>query len=203
MNSGQISDRVYATLRARLTGWAYGPGQRLDPALLADDLASSITPVRDALHRLTGENLVTARTSEGFFVPSIDQIALADLQSWSADILKAAIAASPSGFRIEAPSDWPDAPLAHAQAATGLFGEIVAGSHNAEHRSALDQAQARLAPAYQVECELLEDVGAEMRAIASCAAQPDRPRLKRLIDRHRRRRTRLAAELVRLLYRPR
>jgi hypothetical protein len=201
VNSGQVSDRVYGALRARLTDRTYGPGQRLDPALLAEDLSSSVTPVRDALHRLTGEALVTARTSEGFFVPAIDQIGLADLLNWSVDILRAAIAASPPSFRIEPPGVWPTTPLAHAQATIALFGQIVDGSNNLEHRIAASHAAARLAATYQVECALLEDLPSEMLAIASAAAQADRPRLKRLIDLHRRRRIRLGAEIVRCLYR--
>jgi len=202
VNSGQISDRVYGVLRARLMERGYVPGQRLDPALLADDLASSVTPVRDALHRLTGENLVATRPSEGFFVPSMDQIGLADLLNWSIDIIKAAITAALPGWNAEARGAWPTAALAHARATLDLFDQIVAGSGNVEHRNASAQAQARLAPAYQVECALIEDVGEEMLAIAAAASAADGPRLKRLIDRYRRRRVRLGADIVRLLYRP-
>lgn len=202
MNSGQISDRVYGALRSRLVERIFLPGQRLDPALLADDLASSVTPIRDALHRLTGENLVVARTSEGFFVPALDQIALADLRAWSADVLKAAIAVWPQGFTIAVSGAWPTAPLPHAQATLALFGQIVAGSPNAEHRGASSQTEARLAPAYQAECGLLGDLAAEMLAIATAASDGDRTQLRRLIDAHSRRRLRIGAELVRALYRP-
>lgn len=201
MNSGQVSDRVYGVLRARLAARLYLPGQRLDPAQLADDLASSVTPVRDALHRLMGEDLVTARTSEGFFVPPVDQIALADLLNWSIDIMRAAIAASPRSFAIDPPGDWPRAPLAHAQATAVLFGRIAAGSANVEHHIATGRTQARLMPVYQVEGALLDELPAEMLAIAGAAFQPDPVRLKRRIEAYRRRRIRRAAEMVRLLYR--
>jgi len=202
VNSGHISDRVYGALRARLVERAYLPGQRLDPALLAGDLASSITPVRDALHRLTGENLVTSRPSEGFFVPAVDQIALADLRDWSIDIVRAATAAAPAGWRAQPPGTWPNDAAAHAEATMDLFARIVAGSTNPEHHIASAQAQARLAPAHRAEWSLIEGLAAEMTAIATAASEADRPRLRRLIELYRRRRARRGAEIVRLLYRP-
>jgi len=56
-------DRVYAAIRKRLRDGLYRPGERLEPALLSDELNASVTPVRDALHRLTGERLVEALSS--------------------------------------------------------------------------------------------------------------------------------------------
>ncbi|QCI78807.1 GntR family transcriptional regulator [Hankyongella ginsenosidimutans] len=45
--------------------------RKLEPAGLAAELNSSVTPVRDALHRLAGERLVESWTSEGFHLPHV------------------------------------------------------------------------------------------------------------------------------------
>ena len=64
MNSGPTSERVYGALRERILANVFAPGARLDPAVLASELASSVTPVRDALHLLAGEQLVEVRPGD-------------------------------------------------------------------------------------------------------------------------------------------
>src|SRR5690606_19908960 len=95
MNSGATAERVHEVLKARIMGREFRPGDRLDPAVLAAPLSASVTPVRDALHLLTGEGLVETRTSGGFHVPALDEPALKDLYGWSAELLALAIRAWP------------------------------------------------------------------------------------------------------------
>ena len=95
MNSGATAERVHEALKARIMGREFRPGDRLDPAILAVPLASSVTPVRDALHLLTGEDLVETRTGDGFHVPALDEPALKDLYDWSAELVALAIHAWP------------------------------------------------------------------------------------------------------------
>lgn len=52
--------RVYAAIKQQLLEGAFRPGERIEPAILSDELGASVTPVRDALHRLAGERLVEA-----------------------------------------------------------------------------------------------------------------------------------------------
>src|SRR5579872_5196064 len=84
-------ERVYAAIRQRLRDGVYKPGERLEPAALADELSASITPVRDALHRLTGERLVEAPRHEGFRVPMMTETMLRQLYSWHRDLLLLAV----------------------------------------------------------------------------------------------------------------
>src|SRR5574338_228961 len=85
-------DRVYAAIKQRLRDGVYRPGTRLEPATLSDELNASVTPVRDALHRLTGERLVEAPRHEGFRVPLVTESMLRQLYSWHLDILLVALA---------------------------------------------------------------------------------------------------------------
>src|SRR5256885_14478398 len=84
-------ERVYAAIRQRLREGAYRPGARLEPALLSDELNASVTPVRDALHRLTGERLVEAPRHEGFRVPMMTETTLRHLYGWHLDLLLLAV----------------------------------------------------------------------------------------------------------------
>src|SRR5256885_13578516 len=84
-------DRVYAAIRQRLREGLYRPGDRLEPALLSDELNASVTPVRDALHRLTGERLVDAPRHEGFRVPMMTETLLRYLYAWHLDLLLLAL----------------------------------------------------------------------------------------------------------------
>src|SRR3546814_20965129 len=104
MNAGLTSERVYEGLRQRILDREFRPGDRLDPSALAEVLNSSVTPVRDALHNLTGAGLVETRTSEGFHLPHIDEPGLQDLYAWHAEILSLALrsrraADDPTGCR--------------------------------------------------------------------------------------------------------
>ena len=67
------------------------PGDRLEPALLSEELNASVTPVRDALHRLTGERLVEAPRHEGFRTPMMTETPLRQLYSWHLDLLLLAL----------------------------------------------------------------------------------------------------------------
>ena len=75
--------RVYATLKARLLDDQFAAGERLDPARLSDDLSASVTPIRDALHRLTGERLIESWQQEGFRVPLMVDAEVRDLYAWN------------------------------------------------------------------------------------------------------------------------
>ena len=85
--------RVYAALKTQIMAGMIAPGDRLDPSRLSDDLAASVTPVRDALHRLTGERLVDSWQQEGFRIPLVTETTLRDLYVWSSDVLNLALRA--------------------------------------------------------------------------------------------------------------
>lgn len=80
-------DRVYAALKQRLREGAFHPGDKLEPAALSDELNASVTPVRDALHRLVGERMVEAPRHEGFRAPLPTESALRQLYAWHLDLV--------------------------------------------------------------------------------------------------------------------
>lgn len=200
MNSGPTAERIHDALKRRIMGREFRPGDRLDPAVLAAPLASSVTPVRDALHLLTGEGLVETRTSGGFHIPALDEPALKDLYDWSAELLALAIRAWPHsvGSAMPVPGEG-DRPIADRVGV--LFLAIARRSANAEHARAIDQLNARLHAARTVEPHVLDKTEEELAAILSAAASEERDLLRRLSLSYHRRRRRAAADIVRAVYR--
>lgn len=200
MNSGPTAERVHETLRQRIMSREFRPGDRLDPAVLAAPLSSSVTPVRDALHLLTGEGLVETRTSGGFHIPALDEPALKDLYDWSAELLALAIHAWPRaamGAMIQRESV--DRSIADRVGETFLA--VARRSANGEHARSLNRLNARLHAARSVEPHVLDRMEEELAAIVSAAASGERDTLRRLSLSYHRRRRRAAADIVRAVYR--
>lgn len=198
MNPGPTADRVYHALKARILGRQLRPGERLDPSVLADALASSATPVRDALHILVGERLVEAWPNGGFHVPQLDEPALQDLYAWSADLLLISIKAWVGSHRERTDRS---AGGAIADRTEQLFLQIAGRSANGEHAAAVSSVNARLHPARGVEPHLLDGLDEELAALAAAEQAEDRPKLRQLVAAYHRRRQRAAAEIVRAVYR--
>lgn len=64
-------DLVYERLREEIVEWALAPGTHLNETRLAERLGVSRTPLREALHRLTRDNLVRISPGRGAFVTEI------------------------------------------------------------------------------------------------------------------------------------
>ena len=200
MNAGPTVERVHDLLRARILSREFRPGDRLDPAVLAAPLSASVTPVRDALHLLTGEGLVETRTSGGFHVPALDEPGLKDLYDWSAELLVLAIRSWPKiVFARPVGRDIADSPV--ADRVGHIFREIARQSSNREHVLAIGRLNARLHAVRTVEPLVLDQTDEELAAIEAAATGAERDALRRLVTAYHRRRRRLAAEIVRSVYR--
>lgn len=177
------------------------PGDRLDPAMLAESLSSSVTPVRDALHMLAGEGLVEARTSGGFHSPSIDEPGLKDLYAWAGEVAGLALRAWPRGKQPPFGRMDATARLSPADRAAALFETIGSRSANAEHGRATELVNGRLHAVRTIESQAIDDVRSELQSLASAIARDDRAVLRGLLAAYFRKRRRVAADLVRALYR--
>lgn len=197
MNSGPTAERVHEALKARIMGREFRPGERLDPALLAASLASSVTPVRDALHLLTGEELVETRVNGGFHVPGLDEPALNDLYDWAAALLGLAIRSWPR--KAEPTPDGVNGDIAERTAA--LFLAIARCSANSEHARAVERLNARLHAVRLVEPQVLGTSEDELAELAAAAREGAKERLRRGVTAYHSRRRRAAAAIVRAVYR--
>lgn len=198
MNAGPTSERIYATLKRLILERRFRPGEKLDPGRLADELGSSMTPVRAALHVLTGEGLVESRASDGYALPLIDEPGLKDLYRWCSGVLQLAVRTAPRRNQQMAP---PIAPEDETERAAVLFATIAHMADNAECIRTIGALIDRTAALRHAEATVLDDISVELEAMATCLGDGNRPMLTRQIASYYRRRERLAGVILRTLYR--
>jgi hypothetical protein len=192
MSPGPTFDRVYVTLKEQLVGGRFGPGDHLEPSALGDELVASITPVRDALHRLVGERLVEAPRNDGFRVPSPTEAQLRGLYRWNGDLLDLAL----RRCRERPGIDDVEGALAHGGAPASLFRAIAGCAGNQEHELAIESLNERLGPLRAAEERLFQDWRDELETLRSAFAVFEVRILRRAIAAYHRRRQRSVPELL-------
>ncbi|MFD1105399.1 MULTISPECIES: GntR family transcriptional regulator [Sphingomonadaceae] len=196
--AGPTAERIYEAVKAYVLRGAFRPGARLDPAVLADRLGSSVTPVRAGLNMLVGEDLVETGTGEGFHMPLIDEPALKDRYAWNAEIL--GVVLRKPGTRATGMPLVGESGNQAVRTAT-LFTDIARWSPNVEHARAIARMNDRLHAARVAESTVLGEIDTELDEIAGAAGRRDSARLRPLLARYHRRRIRSAAAILRRLYR--
>lgn len=202
MTPGAVFERVLAGLRARLRARTGALGDPLEPAHLADELHASITPVRDALHRLVGEQLVDPAPGGGFRVPLLTEVALRNLYDWNLRLLLLALGDARRGASTISSGTAPsDAPRRDAEALFLALADLAANPNCAASIAALNE---RLAPIRSCETELLPraEVETEIGRMWPLLDQRDWRTLRLQIIAYHRRRLRLVGDLVSALHRP-
>ena len=190
-------ERVYAAIKEQLRKGAFRPGERLEPAAFRDELDASVTPIRDALHRLTGERLVETPRHEGFRVPLLTETMLRHLYAWHMDLLLLAAMKHPGSAPVEqfaVNDDWSDASAHERQNA--LFLALARTAGNPEHVAALQALSERLEPAQRLEQFFLDETEAETNDILRALQARDRKGLRSSLIRYHRRRLRIVPELL-------
>jgi DNA-binding GntR family transcriptional regulator len=194
-------ERVYAALKRQLREGVFRPGDRLEPAVLSEQVNASVTPVRDALHRLTGERLVEAPRHEGFRTPMLTETTLRHLYAWHRDLLLLAIV-----NRRDAPVPvnlWqasPDDEVASYERRNRIFLALAEATNNPEHTIALRSLTERLEPVQRLEDSVLDSVEEESTAIIAALRERNRAALRRGLIHYHRRRARIVPELIARLY---
>jgi DNA-binding GntR family transcriptional regulator len=203
VNAGPTAERIYEALKNAVMTRAYRPGARLDPAVLAEEMNSSTTPVREALDRLVGENLVESRTGSGFHLPALDEPALKDMYAWSSELLGLAVGGWARGVGQRQPTDTAEQQEQQpvASQAAWLFAEIARRSTNSEHARAVERLNARLHAVRTVEPLVIEAAAGELETLHAAFSADDKAALRHAIGAYHRRRIRASAAIVRALYR--
>lgn len=199
MSPGPTFDRVYLALKEQIREGRYPPGTQLEPRVLTEELISSITPIRDALHRLVGERLVEAPRNDGFRIPVVSELMVRELYAWQADLLRLALAYSPPEPREEVARAAHGADTASAE---DIFLEIGRSSGNYELMSALASACDRLAPLRSLELRYVPEVAEEIDTLRRLFEERDLAPLRTAIASYHRRRDRAVPQLVAALHRP-
>jgi DNA-binding transcriptional regulator YhcF (GntR family) len=88
-------ETLYKAVADRLAGGGYRPGDRIALKALSEDLGVSVTPLREALSRLVGRDVVTERRGEGYYLTRLDARDIADLYRLHLSCLEQAVLAAP------------------------------------------------------------------------------------------------------------
>ena len=193
MSPGPTFERVYLALREQLRAGRWPPGVHIEPATLEMELSASITPIRDALHRLVGERLVEAPRHNGFCTPPLTEAALRSLLVWSNEVAFLALASPTPGTNLA--DALGDAPSTASQ----FLAHIARLSRNHEHWWAMSSINDRLGPVRSLEHRVLDGLDLELESLTDAAAAADLRTLKTAIARYHRRRENAAGLLVELL----
>jgi DNA-binding GntR family transcriptional regulator len=197
MSTPGTFERVYAAIKDQLRKGVFRPGERLEPAVFSDQLNASVTPIRDALHRLTGERLVEAPRHDGFRVPLVTETVLRHLYAWHLDLLLLATARRHWGpISIEGEVGSTTSLPSLLERRNTLFLKLVEAGGNPEHLFALRVLIERMEPYQFFEDELLDAIEAETETIAAAISAGDRTGLRRSLMAYHRRRARLVPELI-------
>ena len=195
MCPGPTFDRVFVALKAQLIAGRLAPGDHLEPTAIGESLFASITPVRDALHRLVGERIVEAPRNDGFRVPAPTEAELRDLYGWNGRLLDLALARQVTTVAQPQPEAGRD--RSGTVEATGqLFRLIARRSASLEHEAAVATLNDRLGAMRHAEPHVFEDVEEELKQLSRAFATRDWPRLRRALAVYHRRRRQSVPEIL-------
>lgn len=192
-------ERVYSAIRDRLREGRYRPGERIEPALLSDELNASVTPVRDALHRLTGERLVEAPPHEGFRMPMMTETLLRYLYSWHLDLLLLAVMKQQASALTDDMAVKGDREPSGYEFQNAVFAVLARATGNPEHVAALKSLTERLEPVQRLEQLFLDETETETGDIVRALQANDRKALRSGLIRYHRRRLRIIPKLLETL----
>jgi DNA-binding transcriptional MocR family regulator len=184
--------RIYMALKAQIMEGSFAPGDRLDPTRIAHELSSSMTPVREALHRLNGERIVESWQQEGFRVPLVSEAMLRDLYLWSLELMKIAIRAA---GRARSPVRRASMESGDVRAFGALLMAIAERSPNFEHRAAIANLNDRSEPLRAAEFAVVGD-GEIVDLLAQAADRGAMDTVQALLTRFYRARLRAVVDIA-------
>ncbi|MEA3015784.1 MAG: hypothetical protein QOI38_506 [Sphingomonadales bacterium] len=196
MSPGPTFDRVYLALKEQLMSGRFAPGDHLEPTTIGEELNASITPVRDALHRLVGERMVEAPRNDGFRAPAPTEAELRDLYGWNCRLIELALGRRASARAALLGTESAEAPDMATFMAADLFRLIARRSGSPEQERAVENLSDRLGALRVTEQRLFEDAGEELSSLVAAFREGDVAALRRGVGTYHRRRQRHVPEIL-------
>ena len=187
------AERTYQSLKRGIVAGEYRPGSSFNLQRLSDEFGTSITPIRDAIHRMVGERLLGVLPGGGFHlpIPTADQVR--DLYAWHDQVIRMALQGNlPEDAFSDLPEKVPDQDAGGELAAltTRLFGMAAAASGNGEVVSAVANASDRLSLVRLREPLLLTAMTEELHRLIALARSGRSSALRVAVREYHRRRLR-------------
>ncbi|MBD3744861.1 MAG: GntR family transcriptional regulator [Sphingopyxis terrae] len=199
-------DRIYRAIRADIFESRFQPGARVDIQTIADRCGASVTPVREALYRLVGEDLIESHPDGGFRLTLLDSHGLANLYSWTAQQLLSALHVTSGPAIREAMKSIRERQADHAALGIAIvagetFGAIARATGNDEYVTAIQRTNHRLHYYRLAESKLFGDAARELRTFTRNGNIDVRTNVRRRIIAYHRRRVEHANQLCVLVSR--
>lgn len=194
-------ERVYRAIKDELLEARFRPGVRLDLQAIADRHRASTTPVREAIHRMIGEQLFEPHPEGGIRIALPDAAALRDLYAWNAQHLLATLRASSSSSLRACLRPLRDRNPGREAAdladfAAIIFRSVGEATGNTEFTAHIIRANARLHYARIAEARLFQDLARELRTLLRNGDIDVRTNLRRRVIAYHRRRSEHAVAIA-------
>lgn len=196
MSPAHVLEPTFQRLKRKLMEGAWPPGEKLEALRLADEFGVSMTPVRDCLNRLVGEQLVEMKPGEGYRVPHMSEQALRDALNLNAVLLDHAV--QNEGAREQTARSkpmWTD----HADRVAALFETIAARAGNSVLNQTVRSLSERMHFIRNLDLQVFPDGAREIEEMEELMANGQRHLRSKIADYHERRRNG-APTLIRLLH---
>ncbi len=186
-------EAAYEKLKSLVLANQLRPNEHLQITNLADRLRVGVTPLREALIRLTAENLINSYPHRGFFAKVLTVAELSDLSQFAHLLLRSSLQGRAVQFDNEQPADicGPDGLVrtrqsaeAAARAVEQLYQRIVLASENAQMLQAIQNYNYRVHAVLLIFVEQLETPELTfdyVRAVTDLLAAGDRDAVQRML----------------------
>lgn len=182
-----LHDRIYRDIKVYILSGVSAMGARLSVPDLARRHNSSVTPVREALYRLVGEDLIDLIPQGGFQLRSINAVGLTHLYQLNRHILAACVRSRIMSDLMMIPKHDEAAStemLLPGYGVAELFSAISCWSDNREMTSLIGRVNDRLAHVRRIEIQVLRNVHEEMRSIYAVISSGDTTKIIRVLDKY-------------------
>lgn len=191
MNAGSTFERVYRAVREDILRGAYRPGEVLEPKRIGAEHFASVTPVRDALHRLAGERLIEASPHDGFRMPLLTENGLRELLRWQELLALTSLRLTTATAGVEIAEA-----IRETDRSRRIFAAIAGLSGYLELQIAMVSVIDRLEPLGHIERRFLFDLDEELGQLEGALAAIDFASLRHELGRYRLRRVRLVPDFI-------
>ncbi|ESQ87020.1 GntR family transcriptional regulator [Asticcacaulis benevestitus] len=201
--TASIIEQIYNAIKGEVCTGAILPGARVNIAAYCERFGVSKSPVRNALYRLVGEDLLEAHPHDGFYRPRVIEQFLFDLFVWNEhaldlafDQIESASSAATLFAALPEPAENIVAGIEH------LFTAVANLSANATCQREILRLNDQLRPIRLKEREQFSDLKSELNALTDAWRDGDVTHLRAAVSAYHVRRRQSVRQLVALAYRP-
>lgn len=193
------AERTYSQLKESIVKGLIRPGTVLNLQRLSEEYGTSVSPVRDTIHRLVGEQLLELFPGGGFRLPIPTADGLHQLYRWHDLLIRQAVRtplgeAQVTGLSALTVED--DSPQHLADITTEVFALFAMAAGNAEFVTAVSNATERLYLARLHEPVVMKDVAREIRLIVDIAINGTAAAVRDAVWEYHRRRLRRVEKIL-------